>query len=83
MAPHEPKSNVKIISDGTIFGTKCVFIRSDGVEEEIEFIQSVAWSLSLQGKFANATIKISEVQLDATLSAELLQIVQGPKPKEN
>lgn len=77
------RSNVKLVSDGTIFGTQVVFIHEDGREEPIVPVVGARWVLDVREGILQPvlTIVIEMAQLDIVTPAGIVEFV-GVKSRE-
>lgn len=66
------KRKIKIISDGTAFGTKV--IDPETGKEVISNIRSIQIDKIEPGKFMTATIEVNDPELDILVSAEIKKV---------
>lgn len=58
---------LKIISDGTSFGTRVVNAETG---EELQYVKSIRWEICSQSRRSNAIVELANVELDVTSHAE-------------
>lgn len=78
------KANVKLICDGSVAGTRVVFIHQDGTEEPIVPVAAAKWSLSvLEGSLVPMLeLKIEMAAAELVQPAELVDFIGIQNRKE-
>lgn len=67
----------KIVSDGTVHGTKVVFVDAFGYEHTVDSVVSVDWWARTPQKNTWATLVIRDVPLEVDLPADFVKIMKS------
>lgn len=80
MADFIDKANVKLVCDGTVAGTKVVFIHADGTEEPLVPVCAAEWSLDVKDGIMVPVLKlvIEMAAAEIVSPAELIDFIATP-----
>lgn len=59
---------LKIVSDGTSFGTRVVNAETG---EELQYVKSIRWEVCSQSQRASAVVELANVELDVASHAQI------------
>lgn len=76
------RANVKLVSDGSLQGTKIVFVREDGIEENIVPVTAATWHFDVDMDGTQVPVLTMSVllgQADLHIPLDLVELVKEPR----